>query len=504
MTALASNAIVGVVGAGTMGAGIAQVAATAGHPVRLFDIAPEAAERAIAGIAGRLQRSVDKGRLTAVERSAILARLTPAADLTALAPALLVIEAAVEQLEIKRQLFAELEELCDASAILASNTSSLSIDAIAGGLARPERVAGLHFFNPAPVMALVEVVSGLTTAPEVAATLYDTAAAWGKTPVYAGSTPGFIVNRVARPFYGEALRLLEERACDAATLDAILRDSGGFAMGPLELTDLIGQDVNHAVSSSVFAATYGDPRYRPSLLQKALLDSGRLGRKSGRGFYDYRDGAERPRPAEAAPAPAPERIRILGDLGPAATLADLIAAQGIAVETASGEGRIELPAGAELRLTDGRLATDCAASAGHPVILFDLALDYATARRLALAPSDGCPPEALSEAVGLLQSLGKTVSVIDDAAGLVVLRTLAMLANEAAEAVHQGVAGAADIDLAMVKGVNYPRGPLAWADSLGPARILAVIENLAAVYGDGRYRPSPLLRRLALTGGRFR
>jgi 3-hydroxybutyryl-CoA dehydrogenase len=254
MAALDRNTLVAVIGAGAMGAGIAQMAAQAGHPVRLYDNRPGAAAQAVEGIDRQLGRLVEKGKLQAAEREAISARLKPVDTLDALAPARLVIEAIVENLSIKQGLLRQLEDLCGADCILASNTSSLSITSLAAGLKRPQQVIGMHFFNPAPLMALVEIVSGLATNPAVAASLYEMAKAWGKQPVHAQSTPGFIVNRVARPFYAESLRLLQEGAADCATLDALLRDAGGFRMGAFELTDLIGHDVNYAVTCSVFEA----------------------------------------------------------------------------------------------------------------------------------------------------------------------------------------------------------------------------------------------------------
>jgi 3-hydroxybutyryl-CoA dehydrogenase len=361
----------------------------------------------------------------------------------------------------------------------------------------------MHFFNPAPVLPLVEVVSGRLTAPTVAETVIATARAWGKTPVQCRSTPGFIVNRVARPFYGEALRLAAERAATPATLDAVMREVGGFRMGPFELMDLIGHDVNFAVTCSVYDGTFQDPRYKPSLIQKELVEAGFLGRKSGRGFYDYREDAAAPIPASAADTPPPAKVLIEGDLGPAAALAELAREAGLAVETRSGAGRI-LVDGAQLALTDGRSATARMAIEGVPTVLFDLAFDYARAPRMAIAPADQAGPQTLAGAVGFFQALGKTVSVLDDAPGLAVMRTVAMLANEAADAVHYGIAGAADIDLAMTKGVNYPRGPLAWADAIGCHRLVAAIGALNEAFGgDDHYRSSPLLRRKGMSGALF-
>ncbi len=511
LTALSKEQSVGVVGAGAMGGGIAQVALTAGHPVVLMDLDPAACARAVEAIGQRLQRGVDKGRMTAAARDAAWARLTTEAGLEELAECRLIVEAAAEDLEVKRAIFKTLAAACPAETILASNTSSISINAIAAGQQGPGRIAGMHFFNPAPVMQLVEIVSGLETDPRVAEVLFATAAAWGKAPVAAQSTPGFIVNRVARPFYAEALNLLNEQATDAATIDAVVTEAGGFPLGPLALMDLIGHDVNYAVTCSVHAAYYGDPRFRPSLIQKALIDAGRLGRKSGRGFYDYREGVAKPPAATEPGRAAPRSVVLAGPVstdlpGPAATLLGLIEAAGIGVsreESTSDEACLRLPAGCELRLTSGATATAEAARRGCPVVLFDLALDYATAGRVALAASDGCPAAARDQAVGLFQALGKAVSLIDDAPGLIVMRTVAMLANEAADALHQGIAAAAAIDLAMTRGVNYPRGPLAWADALGTERLLATLRQLEACFGDGRYRPSLRLQRIAARGCAF-
>ncbi len=499
-TALPTTAPVAVIGAGTMGAGIAQVAAQAGHPVLLFDAADGAAEAGKAGIAKVLGKRVAKGKMTQADLDALLGRVTCAATIADLAPAKLVIEAIVERLDVKQSVFTQVEEVCGDDTILASNTSSLSLTAIGAALRRPRNLVGMHFFNPAPLMALVEVISGIATAPDVAATTYATAAAWGKAPVHAKSTPGFIVNRVARPFYAEGLRVLEEQGADVATIDACARECGGFRMGPFELMDLIGNDVNYAVTSSVFALYYNDKRFLPALAQKDLVDAGWLGRKSGRGFHDYAEGAEPPVPATAAACPPPGDIVVRG----ATPLDGRIAAKGLSVTREDDDTGEIIVDGVTLLPSDGRSATETAADmALTDVVVYDMALDYDTAARIAIAAADQASPKAVEVATGFFQALGFAVSVIDDVPGLIVTRTIAMLANEAADAVLQGVAAAADVDTAMTKGVNYPKGPLAWAEDIGLETVLDILENLFETYHEDRYRPSSLLRRKVLGGRSF-
>lgn len=510
MEPLAASCGVAVVGAGAMGAGIAQLAAVAGHPVVVIDLDAGRTAAAIAGVRTQLDRLVAKGRLDAAGAAAAGDRLSAGSSINDAADVDLVVEAVVESLEVKRALFAELEGVVGDDTILATNTSSLSVTAIAAGLRRPGRCVGMHFFNPAPVLPLVEVVSGLATDPDVAERVARTAIGWGKTPVHVTSTPGFVVNRVARPFYGEGLRAYEERVADAATIDAVLRESGGFRMGPLELTDLIGQDVNLAVSRSVWDAFAHDPRFAPSLAQQGLVDAGRLGRKSGRGFYAYGDSAPDVRPDTAGPQPRPDSVDVRGDWGPWEPLWARLDAAGVRVGRqaataaddahAGGGPRADLPGGALLVPTEGRSATALAARTGRPVVVLDLALDPATAQRFAVAASDGCPPAARDEVVGLLQAGGAAVSVLDDLPGLLVARTVAMLVNEAVDAVARGVATAADVDTAMRLGVNYPVGPLAWGQRLGAARVVDLLDALADTYRDGRYRACPMLRRAALSG----
>jgi 3-hydroxybutyryl-CoA dehydrogenase len=508
--ALAREATVGVVGAGAMGAGIAQVAAQAGHRVLLADAQTGAVDRARAGIAKDLGALAGKGKLTSADADAAVSRIQPAA-LSSFAGCGLIIEAIVEDLEVKRRLFAELEGIVAPECILATNTSSLSVTAMAAGLRRAERLVGMHFFNPAAKMKLVEVISGLETSPAVAEMIFATAEAWGKKPAYAKSTPGFIVNRIARPFYGEAWRAYTEGAADPATIDAIVRDCGGFPMGPFELMDLIGHDVNLAVSTSVFEATFGERRYAPSLAQQELVRAGRLGRKTGRGIYDYREGAAKPQPRVDDGAEPVQRIVAVGSLGIATPIITRLEAAGVDVVRVQGpraaqdasSGWLEIGP-ARLMMTDGRPATRRAMEDRHEhLVLFDLALDYATTPRLGLARADQCGMAAFRSVCATLTQAGFACSPLDDVAGLVVMRLIAMLVNEAADAVAHGTCSADAIDVAMRYGVNYPRGPMEWSEQVGLRVFARTLANLREHYGEERYRTSALITRKGYTGASF-
>ncbi|MEU0199220.1 MULTISPECIES: 3-hydroxyacyl-CoA dehydrogenase [unclassified Streptomyces] len=494
MTALDLSSPVAVVGTGTMGQGIAQVALVAGHPVRLYDALPGRAREAADAIGARLDRLVEKERLTAADRDAARARLLPAETLAELADCSLVVEAVLERLDVKQELFRELEDIVDDDCLLATNTSSLSVTAIGGALRVPGRFVGLHFFNPAPLLPLVEVVSGFATDVTYATRAYETARAWGKTPVACADTPGFIVNRIARPFYAEAFAVYEAQGADPATIDAVLRESGGFRMGAFELTDLIGQDVNESVTRSVWESFFQDVRFTPSLAQRRLVESGRLGRKTGQGWYDHGDGAERPEPDTAERRQPPAYVVAEGDLGPASELLAMIREAGVQVreEDEDNGTRLVLPSGGQLALADGQTSVEF-----RDVVYFDLALDYRTATRIALSASQDTAPQTLAEAIGLFQALGKKVTVIGDVPGMIVARTVARIIDLAHDAVAKGVATEEDIDTAMRLGVNYPLGPFEWSRRLGRSWAYALLDDLHLRDPSGRYAPSLALYRHA-------
>ena len=383
--------IIGIIGAGAMGSGIAQVASQAGHEVILCDLNNEVLESSKNKLSKVMTRLVEKEKFTPDQADQIQSRITRTTDINSLADCGLVVEAVVESMEVKNAVFSQLENIVSDDAILASNTSSLSITSIAKSCRASERVVGLHFFNPAPLMPLVEIIPALQTKDEIPATLLKLMKDWGKAPVIAKDTPGFIVNRVARPFYSEALRILEEGLADVNTIDESLKEKG-FRMGPFELMDLIGHDVNYAVTASVFKSFYYDPRFKPSITQLKLVEADWLGRKSGRGFYKYEEDGSR---------------------------------SCFKVESEKD-------------------------------------IQYSIAERI-----------------------------------------VAMLINEAADAVFWNIASVEDIDTAMTKGVNYPKGLLQWADEWGATKVINIIDSLKQHYGDSRYRVSPILREMARSGEKF-
>jgi 3-hydroxybutyryl-CoA dehydrogenase len=493
-----------VVGAGIMGAGIAQVAAQAGHKVMLFDAREGAAAQARDKLGQTLSSLAAKGKLSPDDAGATLARIEAVARLEDAAGAGLVVEAIVENLEAKRGLLRQLEALVAPDAVLASNTSSISITALANGLKAPGRVVGMHFFNPVPLMKLVEVVSGLQTDPAVAELVFELATRWGKTAVHARSTPGFIVNRIARPYYAETLALLQERAAEPAVLDACLRGAG-FRMGPCELMDLIGHDTNFSVTESVYQANFYDKRYQPSLVQREMVDGGLLGRKSGRGFYAYGEGSVTPALKPVDQGALPRRLRWHGAGQGGSALAafgqrwrDALVAAGVEIEIAEGSGWIGLEAeGGRLALTDGRTASRRSAAEGWGgLVVFDLPIaELPAGAALAFAPAASASEAWVAQAAALLATAGVQPQRLDDAPGLAVARTVAMLVNEAADAVQQGVCSAEGADLAMKLGVNYPAGPFDWLARWDGRAIVALIDALDAACRGERYRVSPWLRR---------
>jgi 3-hydroxybutyryl-CoA dehydrogenase len=490
---LSTDTPVAVIGAGTMGAGIAQVAALAGHPVRILDAHAGAAESALQRIGADLVGAVQRGKLDAEQRAAVMARITVADSFGHLDGCGLVIEAIAEKLDAKQALLRQLEQVLPPTAVLASNTSSISITAMAQGLAYSGRVVGWHFFNPAPRMRLVEIVRGLDTEPAVAEALHRLSRAWGKTPVAAPNAPGFIVNRVARPFYAEGLRLLAEGLAPAAAIDRLLREAGGFSMGPFELIDLIGVDVNLSVTEAVFAATQWDGRYAPHLLQQELVRAGHWGRKTARGFYDYRMGATPPTASAVVPAPLLPALRVAPQPGLLAPLVERLRAAGsVLVNDASLYAETLAFDEITVALTDGRTAAD--RSGGEPLLLLDLARDFASTRTLGATAS----PQhhtALATLSAALQPAGIELLALSDVAGLAVMRTVCCIVNEAADVMTWTGTAAADIDIAMVLGTAYPLGPLAWGDALGARRVVEVLAHLQQHYGDARYRRSPRLLR---------
>ncbi|MER5080149.1 3-hydroxyacyl-CoA dehydrogenase [Providencia stuartii] len=492
---------VAVIGAGTMGIGIAQVAASAGHTVLLFDINTQALNKAKQSLTERLNKRVQQGKADVQTTEALLARITLVHTMADLAPAQLVIEAVAEKLTIKQAIFSELEGICKENTLFASNTSSLSITAIASQLKHPERFAGLHFFNPAPIMKLVEVIRGRETASAVIEQLKNLAVAWGKIPVICRSTPGFIVNRVARPFYAETLRALEEQIANPATLDSVLRDAGGFSMGPLQLTDLIGHDVNYAVTDSVFQAFGYDPRFQTSFEQLELVQAGHLGRKTGRGFYHYDDNKPLPKAtmAEKVILNNPPSVTARGDWQSLPEFAQLLRQNGIPLEESKIDSH-ELPTlrvnNVIVMLTNGELTSARAQKANQSMVQFDLSADYAKANAIAISCAVQNSHQENQSVIAFFQSLNKDVIVLPDYPGLLTMRTVAMLCNEALDVVNKGVASPKDTDNAMRYGVNYPKGPLAWGAEIGWQHILNTLDQLSQFYADGRYRANPLLRQL--------
>ncbi len=487
---------IGVVGAGAMGRGIAQVAAAAGLDVLLFDARAEAPAAAKAAIEESLARQVERGRMTADAARATVDRIAIAASPEDLKPADLVIEAIVEDLAAKQAVFRELEALVADSAVLASNTSSLSITAIAAACKRPERVAGLHFFNPVPAMQLVEVVPGLVTAEPVVKALLALAERIGKTAVRVSDTPGFLVNHVSRGYGPEALRILSENIATAPDVDAIMR-ACGFRMGPLELLDLTGMDVSLPVMEQIYRDYYEEPAYRPSFVARRHLAAGFLGRKSGRGFYEYADGMKVSPPRASVTAGASAPIWIDPDALNAEELSRRFSDAGAEIEKpdapSSSATCVVAPLGRDATTTAVALSLDA-----RRVVAVDTLLGGASP--LAVMRTPLTEPERAAGIAGMLGTSDAPLPVINDSPGFVAQRILAMIVNVACGVAQQRIAAPVEIDLGVRLGLAYPKGPLEWGDEIGAARIVDILDALHEAYKDPRYRASIWLRRRAQLG----
>lgn len=492
--------VVGVVGAGAMGRGIAQMAAQAGARVLMLDSQPGVAAQATAAVVAQWDKAREKGKLDAPRAAALTAALQPVDSIEALASCSLVVEAIVERLDAKQALFAQLEDIVGAESVLATNTSSLSVTAIAAKLRHPRRCAGYHFFNPVPLMKVVEVIAGLKTDAAVCDRLADFATAMGHAAVRAQDTPGFIVNHAGRAYGTEALRIVGEGIADFATIDRILRDQVGFRLGPFELMDLTALDVSHPVMESVYRQYYEEPRYRPSVITAQRLAGGVVGRKSGEGFYRYADGK-----AEVPPEPATPQVQAMPPvwISPrAARRAELLAlckALGASIETAAAPSAgaliVVAPLGFDVTTVAVVDRLDPARTLG-----IDMLVEDAATKRRVLATNPATRSDMRDAAHALFARDGKAVSVIRDSGGFVTQRVVAAIVNIASDMCQQRICAPQDLETAVTLGLGYPLGPLAMGDRWGPASILEVLFNLQTVYGDPRYRPSPWLRRRGAIG----
>lgn len=483
---------IGVVGAGAMGRGIAQVCAAAGCSVELFDMSSDAAAHAVEQVRADLAQGVAKGKLSQQDADATVARIRPAAALTALGECELVVEAIVEKLEAKQDLFRELEGIVSPSCVLATNTSSLSVTAIAAPLEHPGRVAGWHFFNPVPRMRLVEVIAAPRTAPDVVAALVALSKRIGHRAVVASDSPGFVVNHAGRAFVTEGLKLLAERTAEHAVLDSILRECAGFRMGPFELLDLTGLDVSVPVMEAIHAQYYGDDRYRPAMLARTRLMAGLLGRKSGQGFYAY---ADKTTPAAAEPNAATDQVNVWWPTSGPAALPDSLTAllpQEPVADARSADVILVAPLGADLSTTAVDLELDPKRTvAVDPV--------FAGAGGVTLMVCPATTPQALAAARAAFAGKAVPTFVISDSPGYVGARVVACIVNLACEMAQQGIAGTADIDAAVRLALGYPAGPFEWGDRIGASRVLQILQGLHTTFADPRYRPSPwLVRRVRL------
>ncbi len=491
---------VGVVGTGAMGRGIAQIAAQAGSTVMLFDAQQAAAITSRDSLFQQWDKLAVKGKISQDEVVKAKERIVLADDLASLASCDLIVEAIVERLDVKRDLFQKLEEIVSPEAVLATNTSSLSVTSIAAALKRPERFAGFHFFNPVPLMKVVEIVAGFKTSRAVCEGLSAFARQMGHSPVTAQDTPGFIVNHAGRGYGTEALRIVQENVADFATIDRILKDQVGFKLGPFELLDLTALDVSHPVMESIYNQYYQEPRYRPSAIAAQRLSAGALGKKTGEGFYQYKEGA--------AQVPAEPPVPTVAEMPPVwvstnaarrAELLQLLKVLGARIETGASPSSNALTIVAPLGFDVTTVAVVERLDPARTVGIDMLIEDSATKRRV-IATNPATRADMRDAAHALFASDGKAVSVIRDSGGFVTQRVVATIVNIAADMCQQNVCSPADLETAVTLGLGYPMGPLAMGNRYGPTNILEVLFNMQTVYGDPRYRPSPWLRRRGAIG----
>jgi 3-hydroxybutyryl-CoA dehydrogenase len=491
---------IGIVGAGAMGRGIAQIAAQAGSQVKLFDIQAAAATQAAESLSAQWGKLVEKSKITQAQATEYQQRIHACSALQDLSDCDLVIEAVVERLDVKQTLLSEIEALVQPTAVLATNTSSLSVTAIAAALKRPAQFAGFHFFNPVPLMKVVEVIAGLKTARAVCDDLASFAQQMGHQAVQAQDTPGFIVNHAGRAYGTEALRIASEGIADFATIDRILRDQVGFKLGPFELLDLTALDVSHPVMEAIYKQYYDEPRYRPSVITAQRLAGGVVGKKVGEGFYKYANGA--------AEVPAEPATPVVNELPPVwvstravrrAELLQLLKDLGAKIETGASPSAqalsIVAPLGFDITTVAIIERLDPARTIG-----IDMLIDDKLTRRRVLATNPATRADMRDAAHALFARDGKAVSVIRDSGGFVTQRVVAHIVNIAADICQQGICTPQDLETAVTLGLGYPMGPLMMGDKFGPTEILEVLFNVQTVYGDPRYRPSPWLRRRGALG----